>query len=213
MQPSAAPLPLIHPNLYIGNGPAARSGKFDSVVSMADSSAWVDAGGAMKVNTGRVFAFTKTNTSGPEFDRAREAFPEYPAWIMLDTFYSETALLPYLEAGARWIDRALQAGGTVICHCQMGINRSAAAIVAYAVLRDRSMGARSAIEYVRRVNKMQRGLPALTPTNNNFEKILLRLPKPISPDLPLLTWVVVIILLVPALILGMRYMRRNKNCS
>jgi len=208
-QASTAKLPLIHPNLYIGNGPAARSGKFDTVVSMADSSAWVDKGGGWKLPPpGRVFAFTEANTAGPEFNAARVAFPEYPAWIMLDTFYPDSALLPYILAGAAWIDRALQAGGTVICHCHMGINRSAAAIVAYAVLYDKSMSPRSAIEYVRRVNREERGLPALMPDANNFEDVLLRLPQNNANNF---SWVWTALLILLGIIIFMRYIRTKKT--
>ena len=120
--------------------------------------------------------------------------------------------MPYLTTAAGWLDRALQSGGSVICHCHRGINRSAAAIVAYVLLHDRSMGVRAAIEYIRRVNNRQRGLPALTPRYNNFEKILQRVsPRPESAVGGAVILLLVTAFLVTACLVSMRYMRQKKN--
>ncbi|KAI0088454.1 phosphatases II [Irpex rosettiformis] len=52
----------------------------------------------------------------------------------LDILDSTTAdLKPYLEATVRWIDERLRRGVNVLVHCQQGVSRSSAVVIAYLI--------------------------------------------------------------------------------
>jgi len=56
---------------------------------------------------------------------------------------------PYLEAACNYIDGSLRSGRNVLVHCQQGVSRSAAVVLAY-LIRNRGMTYDSAHAYLRR---------------------------------------------------------------
>lgn len=55
---------------------------------------------------------------------------------------------PYLEAACNYIDSALRSGRNCLVHCQQGVSRSAAVVLAY-LIRNRNMTLDNAIVYLR----------------------------------------------------------------
>ncbi|KAF9444655.1 phosphatases II [Macrolepiota fuliginosa MF-IS2] len=56
---------------------------------------------------------------------------------------------PHLEAACNYIDTSLRSGRNVLVHCQQGVSRSAAVILAY-LIRNRGMTYDSAYAYLKR---------------------------------------------------------------
>ncbi|KAJ3575509.1 hypothetical protein NP233_g1049 [Leucocoprinus birnbaumii] len=56
---------------------------------------------------------------------------------------------PYLEAACNYIDAALRSGRNCLVHCQQGVSRSAAIILAY-LIRNRSMTLDHALAFLKR---------------------------------------------------------------
>lgn len=77
---------------------------------------------------------------------------------------SSTDLRPHLEDACNWIHSALLTGRTVLVHCQQGISRSAAVVIAY-LIRYRGMGYDDALGWL----KAKR---ACVKPNPGFVKIL-----------------------------------------
>ncbi|KAI0738800.1 phosphatases II [Daedaleopsis nitida] len=68
----------------------------------------------------------------------------------LDILDSTTAdLRPHLEATVRWIDDRLRRGLNVLVHCQQGVSRSAAVVIAY-LIYTHNMSYDSAFDLVKR---------------------------------------------------------------
>ncbi|KAI0930983.1 hypothetical protein AcV7_005016 [Taiwanofungus camphoratus] len=68
----------------------------------------------------------------------------------LDILDSTSAdLKPHLEAAVRWIDDRLHRGVNVLVHCQQGVSRSAAIVIAYLIFTQ-NMSYDSAFDLVRR---------------------------------------------------------------
>ncbi|KAI0077153.1 DSPc-domain-containing protein [Panus rudis PR-1116 ss-1] len=68
----------------------------------------------------------------------------------LDIMDSTTAdLKPHLEATVRWIDEKLRKGANVLVHCQQGVSRSAAVVIAY-LIYTHNMSYDSAFDLVKR---------------------------------------------------------------
>ncbi|GBE84152.1 DSPc-domain-containing protein [Sparassis latifolia] len=68
----------------------------------------------------------------------------------LDILDSTSAdLKPHLEATVRWIDDRLRKGVNVLVHCQQGVSRSAAVVIAY-LIYTHNMSYASAYDLVRR---------------------------------------------------------------
>lgn len=61
---------------------------------------------------------------------------------------SSTDLRPYLEPACNWIQSALLSGRTVLVHCQQGISRSAAIVLAY-LIRFRGMNYDEAVCFLK----------------------------------------------------------------
>jgi protein-tyrosine phosphatase len=62
---------------------------------------------------------------------------------------STTELKPHLEAACNHIDKALRAGKNVLVHCQQGISRSAAIVIAY-LIRNHGMTYDAAFSLIKR---------------------------------------------------------------
>ncbi|KAG6914689.1 hypothetical protein DXG01_015934 [Tephrocybe rancida] len=58
-------------------------------------------------------------------------------------------LKPYLEAACNYIDRALRSGRNVLVHCQQGISRSPAIVIAY-LIRNHGMSYDNAFALLKR---------------------------------------------------------------
>ncbi|CCM05505.1 uncharacterized protein FIBRA_07728 [Fibroporia radiculosa] len=68
----------------------------------------------------------------------------------LDILDSTTAdIRPHLEATVRWIDDRLRKGTNVLVHCQQGMSRSAAIVIAY-LIYTQNMTYDAAFDFVRR---------------------------------------------------------------
>ncbi|THG94445.1 hypothetical protein EW026_g7030 [Hermanssonia centrifuga] len=68
----------------------------------------------------------------------------------LDILDSTTAdLKPHLEATVRWIDERLRKGINVLVHCQQGVSRSAAVVIAY-LIYTHNMSYDAALDLVKR---------------------------------------------------------------
>lgn len=68
----------------------------------------------------------------------------------LDILDSTSAdLKPHLEATVRWIDDRLRKGYNVLVHCQQGVSRSAAVVIAY-LIYTHSMSYEAAFDFVRK---------------------------------------------------------------
>ncbi|KAI1789918.1 DSPc-domain-containing protein [Ganoderma leucocontextum] len=68
----------------------------------------------------------------------------------LDILDSSSAdLRPHLEATVRWIDERLRRGINVLVHCQQGVSRSAAVVIAYLIYAH-SMTYDAAFDFVKR---------------------------------------------------------------
>ncbi|TCD66033.1 hypothetical protein EIP91_001888 [Steccherinum ochraceum] len=68
----------------------------------------------------------------------------------LDIMDSTSAdLKPHLEATVRWIDEKLRKGRNVLVHCQQGVSRSAAVVIAY-LIYTHNMSYDSAFDLVKR---------------------------------------------------------------
>lgn len=68
----------------------------------------------------------------------------------LDILDSTSAdLKPHLEAAVRWIDERLRRGYNVLVHCQQGISRSAAVVIAY-LIYTHNMSYEAAFDLVRK---------------------------------------------------------------
>jgi len=57
-------------------------------------------------------------------------------------------LKPHLEAAVKWIDEKLRTGNNVLVHCQQGISRSAAVVIAY-LIYTHNMSYEAAFDLVR----------------------------------------------------------------
>ncbi|KAF8073339.1 protein-tyrosine phosphatase-like protein [Lyophyllum atratum] len=66
---------------------------------------------------------------------------------ILDT--STVDLKPHLEAACNYIDRALRSGRGVLVHCQQGISRSPAIVIAY-LIRNHGMSYDNAVALLKR---------------------------------------------------------------
>jgi predicted protein tyrosine phosphatase len=134
-QPLLAQLPSLHPRLWIGDQTAARckGHEFDVVLSVLTTA---------------------------EHRRARICHGDNRMVALSDrgnnevvTFYT---FAQAVGAGVRHVQTALDAGATILVHCHMGINRSAAVVVAAAVLlfpsyRNDVTGAMGAVRADKRV--------------------------------------------------------------
>nr|GAT46953.1 predicted protein [Mycena chlorophos] len=58
-------------------------------------------------------------------------------------------LRPYLEGACQYIERALRRGEGVLVHCQQGISRSSAIVIAY-LIRNHGLGYDTALQFVRK---------------------------------------------------------------
>ncbi|KAF7303570.1 hypothetical protein MIND_00586300 [Mycena indigotica] len=58
-------------------------------------------------------------------------------------------LRPYLEGACQYIERSLRTGSSVLIHCQQGISRSSAIVIAF-LIRNHGMTYDSALAYVKR---------------------------------------------------------------
>ncbi|KAG5351753.1 hypothetical protein C0989_005008 [Termitomyces sp. Mn162] len=63
--------------------------------------------------------------------------------------HSSVDLKPHLEAACNYIDRALQTGTNVLVHCQQGISRSPAVVIAY-LIRNHGMSYDNAFAFLKR---------------------------------------------------------------
>ena len=63
---------------------------------------------------------------------------------------NQDSLLPHLDEAVKLIDQHLSQGSTVVVHCQAGISRSPAVIMAY-LIRFKGMTVEEALEVVKRV--------------------------------------------------------------
>jgi len=82
----------------------------------------------------------------PQPEDAGAGLACYPIDIEDD---SAAALQPHLEAACDYISASLGRGDNVLVHCQQGVSRSAAVVIAY-LIRERSMTYDAAFDLVKR---------------------------------------------------------------
>eukprot|EP00667_Euglena_gracilis_P021041 EG_transcript_22908 len=121
-----APLDRVEDRLYIGNLPAA----------------W-DAATLQRLNVTHVLVVSQYG----EQARFHPGFFQYHVVAVQD--YASVPLLPHLHPAADFIHAALQGGGAVLVHCNVGRSRSATALAAYFV-KYRGMKPNEAIAHIRR---------------------------------------------------------------
>ncbi|OCB87383.1 phosphatases II [Sanghuangporus baumii] len=82
-------------------------------------------------------------------------------------------LRPYLEGACRCISDSLAKGNNVLVHCQQGISRSAAIVVAY-LMREKGMGYDEALQAVRSKRLCVKPNAGFESTLRDWEKELRR---------------------------------------
>ncbi|GMH97043.1 hypothetical protein TrST_g5968 [Triparma strigata] len=70
----------------------------------------------------------------------------------------------HLPRQTTWISGCIQAGGSVLVHCEHGVSRSATVIIAY-IMKERSMTAIDALQHVRNLR------PCVCPNENFLEAL------------------------------------------
>ncbi|CAL1713857.1 unnamed protein product [Somion occarium] len=100
----------------------------------------------------------------------------------LDIMDSTTAdLKPHLEATVRWIDEKLRKGANVLVHCQQGVSRSAAVVIAY-LIYTHNMSYDAAFDLVKRKRACIKPNSGFVRALQEWEKQW-RLPRGQRPDI------------------------------
>mmetsp|Transcript_34842 Transcript_34842/g.93067 ORF Transcript_34842/g.93067 Transcript_34842/m.93067 type:complete len:353 (+) Transcript_34842:78-1136(+) len=132
----------IVPGLYLGSMHSCAADKGDALAALGVT-------GIINCTTDQEAACHHQRTSGdaaapaaaPATDAAAGARPFECEYVRVSIYDNEAAeIMPYLEGSTAFIRRHIEAGGSVLVHCQRGVSRSASVVIAYLIAHGTAEG-------------------------------------------------------------------------